>query len=211
MTMWKWQCSRRNFGATKNILLWSESKRRWACAFKRIFIANWRVLNGPLFTAVSAGRSRIHCCESLMSLRGVAMLYERVLWRCAVRQRQPRDHNTYVRCIDIHRDRHSTLLPSLLLFSSLLLKQKARARPGDARLAARPPLLSIRFSMSLASSRLLSSCTPTRTYVYEQCDPPTRAYTLEKPNLDDPTAHHHQIRSPISFICLNYFHKVRIT
>lgn len=65
-----------------------------------------------------------------MSLRGVAMLYERIMaTRCSTGR--PRDHNTYVASIFIGRDIRLPFPPR-----TFLPEQKARApRPGDARLA----------------------------------------------------------------------------
>lgn len=94
------------------------------------------------------------------------------------------------------------------LLSSLLLKQKARARPGDARLAARPPLLFIRFSVSSASSRLLLRAR-LREHMFMNNAILQQERTLEKPtNLDDrnPTAHRRQIHPRFApFISQLYF------
>lgn len=74
-------------------------------------------------------RSRVHCGESLMSLRGVAMLYERIMATRSVRRAASRPQCT--RCIDIHRERHP-ISPCRLALRGPLLKARA-PRPGDAR------------------------------------------------------------------------------
>lgn len=51
----------------------------WAYAFKRIFIGDRRVAGRVAFHGRARDRSRGYCGESLMSLRGVAMLYERIM------------------------------------------------------------------------------------------------------------------------------------
>jgi len=142
----------------------------WACAFKRIFIANRRVranrfsrpwvrqVTHPLWrklNVVTWSRDVIRAHYGDAPFDGAAL--------------RPQ----YVRCIDIHRERHSTPLSSPP-------ESFCRSKRRVLLVQVMPDWLSdrccssvVRFpsSFSFVSSRLLLRVRPReRTYVYEQCN-----------------------------------------
>lgn len=156
-----------NFGTAKNILLYGDSQQRGLARLKG-FSLRTEGFQTSRFSRCECGRSRIHCGESLMSLREVAMLYERIM---ATRRStgRPRDHNTYVASIFIGRDiQPPPPKPSCRSKRRVLLVQVMPDWLPDRRCSS-----TVRFpsSFSFISSRLLLRVRPRkRTYVYEQCD-----------------------------------------
>jgi len=166
--MWRWRINRNAVSGLRKHPFVKRFPAAWACAFKRIFIANRRVRRRAAFHGRECGRSRIHCGESLMSLREVAMLYERIMATRRSTERL-RDHNTYVASIFIGRDIQPPLpKPSCRSKRRVLLVQVMPDWLPDRRCSS-----TVRFpsSFSFISSRLLLRVRPRkRTYVYEQYD-----------------------------------------